>query len=122
MFPESRPDRVTGELVREWMGERVPELLPTALESFSTAGRVVPGDRGTGQPLGESGLHQQPLGASFPKKSLIQNTFLRENLRTHNGEGHGNHSSILAWRIPGTGEPGGLSSMGSTESDMTEAT
>ena len=22
------------------------------------------------------------------------------------------HSSILAWRIPGTGEPGGLSSMG----------
>ena len=24
-----------------------------------------------------------------------------------------NHSSILAWRIPGTGEPGGLPSMGS---------
>ena len=23
-----------------------------------------------------------------------------------------NHSSVLAWRIPGTGEPGGLSSMG----------
>ena len=22
------------------------------------------------------------------------------------------HSSVLAWRIPGTGEPGGLSSMG----------
>ena len=32
------------------------------------------------------------------------------------------HSSVLAWRIPGKGEPGGLSSMGSTESDMTEAT
>ena len=29
------------------------------------------------------------------------------------------HSSVLAWRIPGTGEPGGLSSMGS---DTTEAT
>ena len=31
------------------------------------------------------------------------------------GEGNGNptHSSILAWRIPGTGEPGGLLSMGS---------
>ena len=27
------------------------------------------------------------------------------------------HSSVLAWRIPGTAEPGGL-----TESDMTEAT
>ena len=24
-----------------------------------------------------------------------------------------NHSSVLAWRIPGTGEPGGLPSMGS---------
>ena len=23
------------------------------------------------------------------------------------------HSSVLAWRIPGTGEPGGLSSLGS---------
>ena len=31
------------------------------------------------------------------------------------------HSSILAWRISGTGEPGGLPSMGCTESDMTEA-
>ena len=26
------------------------------------------------------------------------------------------HSSVLAWRIPGTGEPGGLPSMGSTQS------
>ena len=32
------------------------------------------------------------------------------------------HSSVLAWRIPGTGEPGGLPSMGRTESDTTEAT
>ena len=31
------------------------------------------------------------------------------------------HSSILAWRIPGTGEPGGLPSLGSHESDTTEA-
>ena len=30
------------------------------------------------------------------------------------------HSSILAWEIPWTGEPGGLQSMGSQESDMTE--
>ena len=32
------------------------------------------------------------------------------------------HSSILAWRIPGTEEPGGLPSLGCTESDMTDAT
>ena len=31
------------------------------------------------------------------------------------------HSSVLAWRIPGTGEPGGLLSLGGhTESDTTE--
>ena len=33
------------------------------------------------------------------------------------------HSSVLAWRIPGTGEPGGLPSMGvCTKLDMTAAT
>ena len=34
------------------------------------------------------------------------------------------HSSVLAWRIPGMGESGGLPSMGSgrTVSDTTEAT
>ena len=32
------------------------------------------------------------------------------------------HSTVLAWRIPGTGEPGGLPSWGCTESDTTEVT
>ena len=32
------------------------------------------------------------------------------------------HSSVLAWRIPGTGEPGGRLSMGLHRVDMTEAT
>ena len=32
------------------------------------------------------------------------------------------HSSVLAWRIPGTGEPGGLCLWGHTESDTTEVT
>ena len=32
------------------------------------------------------------------------------------------HSSVLAWRIPGTGVPGGCRLWGRTESDMTEAT
>ena len=30
------------------------------------------------------------------------------------------HSSILAWRIPWTEEPGGLQSLGLQESEMTE--
>ena len=32
------------------------------------------------------------------------------------------HSSVLAWRIPGTGEPGGLPSMGSHRVGHTEVT
>ena len=36
-------------------------------------------------------------------------------------KGMATHSSILAWRIPGTEEPGGLQSMGlHKESDMSE--
>ena len=34
-------------------------------------------------------------------------------------EGMAIHSSIFAWNIPQTEEPGGLHSMGSQESDMT---
>ena len=37
-------------------------------------------------------------------------------------KGMATHSSILAWRIPWTEEPGGLQSMGCKESDMTEVT
>ena len=36
------------------------------------------------------------------------------------GDGNGNHSRILAWRIPWTEEPGGLQSMGPKESDPTK--
>ena len=32
------------------------------------------------------------------------------------------HYSVRAWRISGIGEPGGMLSMGCTESDMTEVT
>ena len=45
-------------------------------------------------------------------QSLSQADPLEEEMATH--------SSILAWKIPWTEEPGGLQSMGVTESDMTE--
>ena len=35
-------------------------------------------------------------------------------------KGMATHSSILAWRIPWTEEPGGLQSLGRRESDTTE--
>ena len=37
-------------------------------------------------------------------------------------EGTATHSSILAWRIPWTEEPGGLQSIGHKVSDMNEVT
>ena len=37
-------------------------------------------------------------------------------------EGMATHSSILAWRIPWTEEPGSYSPQGHKESDMTEMT
>ena len=37
-------------------------------------------------------------------------------------EGMATHYSILAWRIPWREEPGGLQSIGSQRSNMTEAT
>ena len=43
--------------------------------------------------------------SSIPHFRKGQEDLLEEEMATH--------SSVLAWRIPGTGEPGGLSSMGS---------
>ena len=48
----------------------------------------------------------------------LEESDMTEQLHFHfslscTGEGNGNHSSILAWRIPGTEEPGGLPSLGS---------
>ena len=45
-------------------------------------------------------------------RSLVQENLLKKEMTTH--------SSILAWKIPWTVEPGGLQSMGSEGSDMTE--
>ena len=47
-------------------------------------------------------------------------TGLIPGLGRSSGEGNGNHSSTLAWKIPWTEEPGRLQSMGSLQSDTTE--
>ena len=47
-------------------------------------------------------------------RSLGQEDTLEKEMATH--------SSILAWEIPWTEEPGGLQSMGCKESDTTEHT
>ena len=50
----------------------------------------------------------------------VRDTGLIPGLGRSPGGGHGNHSSILAWRIPWIKEPGGLQSIGSKQSDTTE--
>ena len=47
------------------------------------------------------------------KKSLLYNFRWTINYKILNDYAVATHSSVLAWRIPGTGEPGGLPSMGS---------
>ena len=70
------------------------------------------------------GSREKVLGVDiFPSGLVVKN--LRANAGTTEdvgsipgsgrspGEGNGNHSSIFAWKILGTEEPGGLQSMGS---------
>ena len=65
-------------------------------------------------PRGLSGTVNLPAHAGTLVWSLGQEDSLEEEMATH--------SSIPAWDIPRTEEPGGLQSMGVTESDTTEAT
>ena len=53
-----------------------------------------------------------------PQKTWVQFLGQKDPLE----EGMATHSSVLAWRIPGTAEPGGLCLWGRTESDTTGAT
>ena len=88
------------------------------LSSYSS-GRKIPGE-GNGNPLQDSCLENPMDGGawwaavhgvvkSWTRLSDFPFTFhfhaLEKEMATH--------SSVLAWRIPGTGEPGGLPSMGS---------
>ena len=52
------------------------------------------------------------MHSGLSDQSAKQEEYLREVVRGMEKE-MAPHSSVLAWRIPGTGEPGGLPSMGS---------
>ena len=62
--------------------------------------------------------HQQDQQYSRPPWGALHMAWLRPSLSyprlcSTYGEGHGTHSSALAWKIPRMEEPGGLRSMGS---------
>ena len=58
---------------------------------------------------------KNPLAIAGDKKDRVQSLCWEDPLE----EGVATHSSILAWRIAWTGEPGELQSMESKESDKT---
>ena len=75
---------------------------------------------GTGTPLRYSCLEKSHGWRSLVGCSPwgLQESDTTERLHFHFslsciGEGNATHSSVLAWRTPGTAEPGGLPSMGS---------
>ena len=61
------------------------------------------------------------VAQTVKRLSTIQETWVRSLGREDPlQEGMATHSSILAWRIPWTEEPGGATVPGVTESEMTE--
>ena len=81
---------------------------------------------GNGNPLQHSCL-ENPMGRAAwwaavhgVKKSWTQLSGFIFTFHFHAFEKEmATHSSILAWRIPGTGEPGGLLSKGSDTTEVT---
>ena len=72
---------------------------------------------GNGSPLQYSCL-ENPMDrgawwAAVHGVGQSQTRLKRLSMRACTGEGMAPHSSVLAWRIPGTEEPGGLLSVGS---------
>ena len=55
----------------------------------------------------------EPKKLKFITVSIVYPSICHEVMGLDLEKEMATHSSVLAWRIPGTGEPGGLPSMGS---------
>ena len=77
----------------------------------------------SGKPWMCCGQRKDLLGVLLKKRVLwdLEDFFLPVSCH-YSEKAMANHSSTLAWKIPWTEEPGGLQSMGHTESDTTEVT
>ena len=61
-----------------------------------------------------AGLDEAQAGIKTAGRNINNLRYAEKEMATH--------SSVIAWRIPGPGEPGGLRPWGRTESDTTEVT
>ena len=118
-LPCSTPHQQSGADSPKWH-QLVPGTRSQYLPCWISQGSTSDHGEGDGSPLQYSCL-ENPMdggawwaavhGVAQSRTRLSDFTFtfylhaLEEEMATH--------SSVLAWRIPGTGEPGGLASMGS---------
>ena len=105
-------------------------LFPVSTVSPSICHEVIgPDGEGNGTSLQYSCL-ENPMGGGAWKGAVHGVTKSRTRLSDFTFTFHfhalekemATHSSVLAWRIPGMGEPGGCCLRGRTELDTTEAT
>ena len=74
----------------------------------------------------QSGMHSQASALDHFSLPCLKPTWAKEQSDLVPPHFHAlekemaTHSSVLAWRIPGTGEPGGLPSMGSHRHDWSD--
>ena len=99
---------------------RMLKSYPLKRQSVALFGSRIIAGEGNGNPLQYSCL-ENPMDRGAWKAAVHGVTKSRTQLRDFTFSFHflalekemATHSSVLAWRIPGMGEPGGLPSMGS---------
>ena len=130
------PDRSTGSPAsalkprKSWAEERKRSWNADHLNSLFLEGLMKDWEKtGESSPLmllGNHSIHARPWHCRLKMLDLGRHTRLSDFTLTFHFHAlekeMATHSSVLAWRIPGTGEPGGCRLWGGTESDTTEAT
>ena len=106
------------EKVEKEIKETIPFTI--AMKRIKYLGIYLPNGEGNGTPLQHSCLENPMDGGAWEaavhgvSKSRTRLSDFTFTFYFHASEKEvATHSSALAWRIPGTGEPGGLASMGS---------